>query len=129
MKYSIDDIKMSETKEIDISQFIPAATGPVKIKIRHLTVKKRNEVTALIMKGQEFTQKMDKVELKNTDWFLEARKIELINGIVVDDDFPFNRWDETIIDEIDERCPELIAYIQNAIQDHNRPLAEENEEK
>mgnify|MGYP000232781401 CR=1 FL=1 len=55
MKYNVDSIKVSETKEVDISEYIPSATEPVKIKIKHLTTKKRNEVIALMMKGQELS--------------------------------------------------------------------------
>lgn len=129
MKYSVDDVKISETKEIDISPFL-TVEGPVKIKIRHLTTKRRNEVVALMMKGQEFsTQSEGSIEIKSTEWFMEARKIELLNGVVVDDDFPFEKWDEDFINEIDEKCPEMIQFIQTEIQDFNRPLAEANNEK
>jgi len=101
MKYNVDSIKMSETKEVDISEYIPSATEPVR----------------------------NTIEIKNTEWFTEARKIELLNGVLVDDNFPFEKWDEKTIDEIDERCPELIQYLQDEIQEFNRPLAEKNNEK
>ena len=39
MKISIDNIKMAEIKEIDISPYL-TVDEPVKIKIRHLTTKK-----------------------------------------------------------------------------------------
>jgi len=137
MKYNVDSIKMSETKEVDISEYIPSATEPVKIKIKHLTTKKRNEVIALMMKGQELSTGVsgtgggegNTIEIKNTEWFTEARKIELLNGVLVDDNFPFEKWDEQFIDEIDQRCPELIQYLQDEIQEFNRPLAEKNNEK
>jgi len=89
------------------------------------------------MKGQELSTGVSRaeggegntIEIKNTEWFTEARKIELLNGVVVDDDFPFEKWDEQFIDEIDHRCPELIQYLQDEIQEFNRPLAEKNNEK
>jgi len=129
MKYTIDDVKLSETKEIDISPYLNV-DEPVKIKIRHLTNKQHNEVIALIMKEQELsTTNKDNFKIKNTDWFAETKKIELLNGIVIDDDFPFEKWDEEFINIIDEKNPELIQYIQEEIQDFNRPLAEQKKEK
>ena len=129
MKYSIDDVRLAETKEIDISPFL-VVDEPVKIKIRRLTTKQRNEVVALMMKGQELSAtKKDSIKIKNTEWFTEARKIELVHGVVVDDDFPFEKWDEEIINAIDEKNPELIQFIQGEIQDFNRPLEEKNSEK
>jgi len=129
MKYSIDSVRLSETKEIDISRFMKT-DEPVTIKIRHLTTKKRNEVIALMMKGQEVsTVKKNSVEIKNTEWFTEARNIELLNGVVVDDNFPFEKWNKEIIDQIDEINPELIQFIQDEIQEFNRPLAVKNNEK
>jgi len=108
MKYNVDSIKMSETKEVDISEYIPSATEPV----------------TGAGGGEGNT-----IEIKNTEWFTEARKIELLNGVLVDDNFPFEKWDEQTIDEIDERCPELIQYLQDEIQEFNRPLAVKNKEK
>jgi len=82
MKYDIDNIKMSETKEVDISEYIPSATEPVKIKIKHLTTKKRNEVIALMMKGQELStgssgksksNEGNTIEIKNTMMIFRLR--------------------------------------------------------
>lgn len=129
MKYTVENVKLAGTKEIDISQYLNV-DEVVKIKIRHLTNKKRNEVVALMMKGQELsTTNKDSFEIKNTDWFAEARKIELLNGVVIDDDFPFEKWDEDFINIVDEKNPELIQFIQEEIQDFNRPLAEKKSEK
>lgn len=129
MKISIDNIKMAEIKEIDISPYL-TVDEPVKIKIRHLTTKKRNEVIALMLHGQEMSGvNKDNIRIENTEWLDKSRMIELLNGVVVDDEFPFEKWDEDIINKIDERNPELINFIHKEIQEFNRPLAEKNNEK
>jgi hypothetical protein len=127
MKYKIEDTRMAETVELDIQEFLPSAKGPVIIKIKRLTEKKRAEVQSLIMMGQTIN-KGGEISIHQTECFLKAREIELIEGIFVDSDFPFERWDTAYIDEIDKRCPEFIEAIHSKIREINRPLAKENDE-
>ena len=68
-----------------------------------------------------------KFEIKDTGWYQKTRDIYLLNGVVINDNFPFEKWDKATIDEIDKRCPEFIQFLQDEIQEFNRPLATMNE--
>lgn len=128
MKYTIDDLRISDTKDIDVTRFFPTAEDPVIITIRRLPTKKRNDVVALMMMGQRI--KTDKeegsVEITDTGWYQKTREIELLNGVIINEGFPFEQWNEQFIDEIDGRCPEFIQLLQDEIQEFNRPLAMKN---
>jgi len=128
MKYKIDELRFAEKKDLDVTRFFPTATEAVTITIRRLTVRKRNEVLALMMSGQRFGSDGASLEIKDTTWFQKAREIELINCVVINESFPFEKWDKQIIDEIDERCPEMIQFLQDEMQELNRPLALKNGE-
>lgn len=133
MKYKIEDLREAETKELDVTRFFPSAKEPVIITIRRLTTKKHNETIALTALGGEIKTQMldddkpDKPEASfsatNTLWYSAARMVELIGGVVLNDAFPFEEWNEKIIDELDERNPEFITFLQDEIRLLDRPLA------
>jgi len=129
MKYKIDDLMLSDTKEINVSQFFPTATEPVIITIRHLMNKNHNDIIALMMIGQKIAPANEKgeFEIKDTGWYQRTRDIYLLDGVVINDNFPFEKWDKATIDGIDKRCPEFIQFLQDEIQEFNRPLAIMNE--
>jgi len=127
MKYKISDLKIEEYTELDISEFFPSATEPVIIKIKRITEKQNSDVVALMMHGQSIKSKGE-IEITDTGWYQKAREIQLINGVVLDDSFPFEKWDMKFIDEVDVKCSELIRTIHDAIREKNLPLAEKSEE-
>jgi hypothetical protein len=127
MKYKISDLRTGEYKELDISEFFPSATEPVIIKIKRLTEKKRSDVVELTMHGQSIKAGGD-IDIQDMTGYRKAREKRLLNGVVLDDSFPFEKWDEKFIEEIGEKCPELIGLIHDAIQEFNLPLAEKSEE-
>jgi len=127
MKYKISDLRTEDHQELDITEFFPSATEPVIVKIKRLTVKKRSDVVALMMRGQSIKTKGE-VEIVDTGWYQKAREIQLLNGVVIDESFPFEQWDMAFIDALDEKNPSLIAKIHEAIRKFGRPLADENEE-
>jgi hypothetical protein len=127
MKYSVSDMVMADTKTVDVSEFFPG-DEKVTVTVRHLPVQKRNEVIALMTVGQKFNANAEEVEIKDPSWFVKANKIQLLNGVVVDDSFPFEKWDEATIEAIDQRNPSFIELLLKEIQDHNRPLAQKKNE-
>jgi hypothetical protein len=127
MKYTISDLRTEDFQSLDISEFFPSATEPVIIKIKRLTEKKRSDVVALMMHGQSIKSKGE-IEIMDTGWYQKAREIQLLNGVVLDDSFPFEKWDMAFVDALDERNPSLVAKIQEAIRKFGRPLAEESDE-
>jgi hypothetical protein len=132
MKYKIAELRDAEYREVDITEFFPSAQEKVIVKVRRLTEKKRNDVVALMMRGQSVkaeTKETGEMTILDTGWFQKGREIELLNGVIIDDSFPFEKWDIAFIDELDERCPELIRKIHDAIQEFNRPLARKSAEK
>lgn len=122
MKYTISQLRESSTVEVDITRFFPSATEKVIVKVRRLTNEKRNEVVAMMMRGQKFSG--GDIEIRDTSWFQQARSSELLHGVVVDKDFPFDfPWDEKTIKELDERNPDLVEALGEAIREMNGPLA------
>lgn len=129
MKYTISDMRISETREVEVTGFFPKAEGRVVMRIRRLTNEKRNEVLALTVRGQ-IRREDGSIEIKDTSWLTKARTIQLLHGVDAKaEDFPFERWDEQTIKEIDERNPEFITVLSDAIQEFNSPLAERSGEK
>jgi len=128
MKYTISQLRESDTMAVDVSKFFPTATEKVTIRVKRLTNEKRNEVLGLTMKGQHFSD--GNVEIKDTSWLQKARIVELLHGVDTKaEDFPFESWNEQTIKEIDERCPEFIETLADAIREINSPLASKSEEK
>jgi hypothetical protein len=125
MKYKISDLRTGDFEELNITEFFPSATEPVVIKIRRLTEKKRSDVVALQMLGQSI--KGGNIEIQDTAWYQKANEIRLLNCVIFDESFPFEKWDNQFVNEIGEKCPEMILKILNKIEEVNRPLAERNE--
>jgi len=134
MKYKIEDLREAETKDLDVTEFFPTAKEKVIITIRRLTTKKHNDVIALMTLGGEIKARIsaggeeEGTEASftgtNTEWYTGARMIELVGGIVLNDNFPFEKWDEQIITELDERNPGFITFLQDEIRAFDRPLAQ-----
>ncbi|KKK40912.1 hypothetical protein LCGC14_2916820 [marine sediment metagenome] len=91
MKLNINDLRVSETKDIDVSRFFPTATEEVFITIRRLSTKIHNDVIAIMTLSGEVKSDVDgdSFSIKNTSWLNEARKLELLNGVVQNELFPF----------------------------------------
>ena len=137
MKYDISSVRQSETKDLDVSQFFNV-DEKVFITIRRLKAKQRNEVTSMMLEGQKANIKTDgkeaikdeiEVEVTDASWFARVRTKELLYAVVQNDNFPFEQWNEQIIDEIDERNPDFIQFLQTEVQTLNRPLAQQKSEK
>lgn len=137
MKYEISSIRQSETKDIDVSRFFDV-DEPIIITIRRLKAKQHNEITSMMLEGQRANIKndgkeiaKDKIEIivENVSWFVQIRTKELLYAVVQNDNFPFEKWNEQIIDEIDERNPDLIQSLQNEVQTFNRPLAQKKSKR
>lgn len=136
-KYEISSVRAAETKDIDVSQFFDV-DEKVIITIRRLKAKQRNEITSMMLEGQkanvkniggEITKDEIEVEVTDASWFARIRTKELLYAVVQNDNFPFERWNEQIIDEIDERNPDFIQFLQNEVQAFNRPLAQRKSKK
>ncbi len=124
MKLNINDLRVSETKDIDVSRFFPTATEKVFITIRRLSTKIHNDVIAIMTLSGEVKSDVDgdSFSIKNTSWYNEARKLELLGGILQNELFPFETWNENFIKKLDERNSEFITLLQTEIQVFNRPL-------
>lgn len=133
MKYKIEDLREAETEDVDITEFFPSAKEKVFITIRRLTTKNHNDVIALMTMGGEIKARIptdDEEEgteasfsATNTSWYTEARMIQLLGGVVQNEKFPFEKWDEQIVNELDERNPLFITFLQERIRKFDRPLA------
>jgi hypothetical protein len=129
MKFKVGDFRASETKKVDIRRFIPVATEPVLIRIKRYSERVRTRIAQLMLKGQRLDQKTEELILSETDFVEETKDITLLEGIVVNGDFPFERWDKAFIAELGVQCPEIIEYLLSEIREFNRPLADESEKK
>jgi len=121
MKYKIDDILNNETPELDITEYFPRAkeTGEmVIIRLQRLSAKYQYQITAC-MQGGAF---------KGEKEYLDARKTVLLNGIVLDDDFPIEKWDAATIDGLEENKGQFLDFLVAEITDFNRPLSEKKSE-
>jgi hypothetical protein len=128
MKYTISQVRESDTKAVDVTKYFPTATEPVTIRVKRLTNEKRNEVLGLTMMGQHFSE--GNIEIKDISWIQKARIVELLHGVDSKaEDFPFESWTAKTIQEIDERCPEFIEMLADAIREINSPLASKSGEK
>ena len=125
MKYQIGDVKSAAIKVIDITEYFTNPGGIVKLKIRHYSHYEANEINALLLQGQSFkrgTDDTDEVSVKKFH-MAEAFVARMKAGVVVDDaEFPFQRWDEEFIREIDRLNPELTGFISDEIVGYNPPL-------
>ena len=137
MKYDISSVRAAETKDLDVSQFFNV-DEKVIITIRRLKAKQKNEITSMMLEGQKANVKTDskgvtkdeiEIEIADSSWFAQVRTKELIYAVVQNDNFPFEQWNEQIIDEVDERNPDLIQFLQTEVQTLNRPLAEKKSKK
>lgn len=127
MKYTIDDLRESETKEIDVTRFFSKAKEPVIITIRRLKSQQQSRYYNFIALAQyEITQAkengipLDQVDLSGWD---ASRMEMLLGGVVLGGNFPFEKWDRETIEAIDKRDPAMISLIYNEIQEFGRPLA------
>ena len=141
-KYNVSSIREAETKDLDISRFFDT-DEKVIITIRRMTAKQRNEITLLTLKGQKVNMKNAgvsdneeevisaemSVNVDETSWYTQVRMKQLVYSVVQNDNFPFECWNEQLIDEIDERNPDLIQFLQNAVQKFNLPLAKRKSKK
>lgn len=131
MKYSTSDVKAAAIKVIDITEYFTNPGGVVKLKIRHYSHYEANEINALLLQGQSFKrlpgsndedESGDEVSVKKFQ-MAEAFIFRMKAGVVVDDEeFPFERWDDDFIREIDRLNPNLTGFINDEIVGYNRPL-------
>ena len=130
MKYQTSDIKSAAVKVIDITEYFTNPGGIVKLKIRHYSHYEANEINALLLQGQSFKRTAasddgdeagDEVSVKKFH-MAEAFLARMKAGVVIDEEFPFQSWDEKFIREIDQLNPELTGFISDAIVEYNRPL-------
>jgi len=116
MKYTIDDILNDETKEIDVSEFFSRAKESeekVIIRLKRLSAKYQYHIT----------RSMEGAEFKGEKEYMDARKMILLNGIVMDDDFPMEKWDSGTIDWLEENRGQFLDFLVTEISEFNRPLA------
>jgi len=131
VKYGSKDVKALPTKEIDITEFFTNPGGKIKLKIRHYSQYEAHEINALLLQGQSFkrgTEDEGEVNLKKFH-MAEAFLARLKAGVVMDDDFPFEKWDDEFIQELDRINPEMTGYIHDQIQEYNRPFEKKKERK
>ena len=137
MKYKVEDLREADTKDLDVTRLFPSAKEPVVITIRRLTTKKHNEAIALMTLGGELkTQITDDTDdekregaaasfvATNTAWYSAAQMVRILGGVVLNDKFPFETWDEPLVDILDKRNPEFIAFLQEEIRTFDRPLVQ-----
>jgi hypothetical protein len=117
MKYKIEDTRSISRKEVDVTKYFPKAEGKIVIWVKRLSGGKRIEVLSFMGEDE-----------KDFTGYSKTMIFNLLHGVETDHpDFPFERWDELTIKEIDERCPDLIETILNNFMEMNRPLAKRNE--
>ena len=134
MKYKVEDLREADTKDLDVTRFFPSAKEPVVITIRRLTTKKHNEAIALMTLGGELKTQITDGGIQegaaasfvatNTAWYSAARMVEILGGVILNDKFPFETWDEPLVDILDKRNPEFIAFLQDEIRTFDRPLVQ-----
>jgi hypothetical protein len=127
MKYTIEDLREAETKELDVTQFFPKAKEPVIITIKRLNSRQHARYFNFIALAQfEITQAkadgipLDQVDLSGWD---AARMETLLGGVIQDDKLPFEKWDKETIEAVDKRDSALVSFIYDGIQELGRPLA------
>lgn len=129
MKYTANDIRKAETRKIDISEYFKDEKK-VYLTIRRFSNHQQNELVGIMTAGQEIKMKSKEIEEQfvkmSNAWLPEYRAKQLLYGVdAKTDDFPFEKWDESFINEIDEINPDLISFIQGEVEDFNAPLAKE----
>jgi len=117
MKYDIEDILQDETKKLDVSQFFPKAEEKVFVTIKRLPSQHQYHVTACMADGT----------FKGEKEYMEARKTVLLHGIVKED-FPLEKWDEEVIEKLEESKGQFLDFLINEISEFNRPLAQRKNE-
>jgi len=115
---TLDKLKPAETKELDISEYFEGEK--VVIKLKHYSNWQRNEILSLMTSGQEYDEKTGKVVFKNTGFQTKLFFKELLYGVA---EAPFE-WTEKTIQEIDEKNPDLLAYIHSEVQKYNVPFGQ-----
>ena len=114
---NLNELIPAETKKIDVSEYFKS-DEPITIEIKHYSNWQRGEILALMTSGQEYDQTTNKVIFKNTGFQNELFRKELLYGVAKT---PFG-WDEKIIKEIDDKNPELLAYIHAEVEGYNIPF-------
>jgi len=128
VKYTIDDLREAETKDLDVTQFFPKAKESVFITIRRLESGFHNRViNFLALARYEIEQaKENGIPSSQADlsgW--DAARLEtILGGVVIDDKFPFEQWDKETIKAAEQRNPSFISFLYTNIQGLDRPLAE-----
>jgi len=131
MKYQTSDVKAAAIKVIDITEYFTNPGGIVKLKIRHYSHYEANEINALLLQGQSFKRTAASDDGDEAGAEVSVKKFHMAEaflarmkaGVVVEDEeFPFQRWDEEFIREIDRLNPNLTGFIIDAIVEYNRPL-------
>jgi len=125
MKFQTNDIKPAAVKVIDITEYFTNPGGIVKLKIRHYSHYEANEINALLLQGQSFKRGADDEDEVSVKKFhmAEAFLARMKAGVVVnDEEFPFQKWDDDFIRELDRLNPNLTGFISDEIVEYNRPL-------
>lgn len=131
MKYGSKDIKALPTKTIDITEFFTNPGEKVKLKIRHYSHYEANEINALLLQEQSFRrgeENQDEVNVKKLH-MAEAFLARMRAGVLIDEEFPFEKWDDEFILKLDRLNPDLTGYIQDNIVEYNRPFEKRKERK
>ena len=136
MKIKVGDFRSTrKTKEVDISDFIDPATvekmgGKVLVELKKLNTKERDENTGILSKYADFDKSKRRGQFTDPEWVHESRIQLLFIGVNKErEDFPFEKWDEGFLEEIDDSCPELIEYLSDELDELNRPLPLKNSKK
>jgi len=136
MKIKAGDFRSTrKTKEVDISEFIDPAIvekmgGKVPIELKKLNTKERDENTGILSKYADFDKSKRRGSFSDPAWVHESRIQLLLIGVNKErEDFPFEKWDEGFLEEIDNSCPELIEYLSDELDELNHPLPLKNSKK
>lgn len=121
MKYTIDDILLNETKDIDVTSFFPAAKE--KDETLFITVKR------LLAKHEYVVSIKTRGNFQSEKEYMDVRKVILLNGVEVNDKFPLARWDEETIDQLEENKSIFLDFLIKEITDFNRPLARRKDQR
>jgi len=117
MKIKAGDFRSTrKTKEVDMSEFVDPAIveklgGKVLIELKKLNTKERDENSGILSRYVDLDKPTRGRQLTDPAWVHESRIRLLLIGVNKErEDFPFEKWDEGFLEEIDDlrRCSAVL---------------------
>jgi len=135
MKLKIDDVRDGrQTRQVDIQPFTSEKIqekhpDPIYLTIRTLTVEERDANLGMLTQFTQFDRKDGTGRFTGPDWIHKSRIQLLLAAVVVDDSFPFEKWDEEFVEQLGRQNPALINHLSEEIEALNSPLRNTSDTK